>query len=113
MKAPSKTVRRMLREWCGIAYRRELRDELAKLHDQFHQWENETLSEFELSDAIHKFHQGAARDLYVRYEIDSGVDEMLLAAAIANDVIKTEEIPSELLDAIKPLMHHLEEPTNS
>jgi len=44
MKSASKAVRKMIGEWCGVAYQRELGAELAKLHNQFHQWETGTPS---------------------------------------------------------------------
>lgn len=109
MKSASKAVRKMIREWCGIAYQRELSAELGKLHDRFHQWEAGTLSPFELSDAIHKFHQGPARDLYVRYEMSRGEDDWLVAGAIAGGLIKREEIPGELLEALTPALSWLKE----
>ena len=103
MKSASKPIRKLVREWCGVAYRRELGTELAKLHNHFHKWEAGTQNEFELIDAIHEFHQGPARDLYVSYEMGPRHgEELLLAAAIARGVIQKSEIPSELHDALEP-----------
>lgn len=103
MKSSSKEIKRMIREWCGTAYKRELDAELTKLYEQFHQWHRGTLSPFDLSEEIHKFHQGPARDLYVSYEMGpGGMGELSINSAIARGVINREELPDELLTAIQP-----------
>lgn len=100
----------MLRDWCTVAYQRELGAELVKLRDSFHQWETGVLDEFALRDAIQTFHEGQARELNARY--GALKDDFLVAAAIARGVIEKTELTSELLDAITPMLSKLEEPSN-
>jgi hypothetical protein len=57
----SKENKKLLQKWCSIAYERELGSELGKLHDQFHLWKDGKLHPIDLSDEIHKFHDGAEK----------------------------------------------------
>jgi hypothetical protein len=61
-----KSNRRKLRELAGVAYTRELSAELAKLEGDFGQWRSGEIDPFELSDRIHRFHDGISRDLWLR-----------------------------------------------
>ena len=70
------------------------------------------MSPFELSEAIHKFHQGPARDLYVKYEMKNGMPEWLVAGAIARGVITREELPEELLETVKSELSYVESMEN-
>src|SRR5262249_61675494 len=79
MKELPKAARRLIREWCATAYERELNAELGKLHELFHQWEASALSPFDLSDAIHRFHDGPARQLYGAYVMSRGDEDWLVA----------------------------------
>jgi len=99
----------MLREWCSVAYQRELNSELAKLYDQFRKWDAGVLSPFELTDAIHNFHKGPARELYVRYGMSGGKGDCLVARAIARGFITKEEIPDELVKAVRSASSLFEE----
>jgi hypothetical protein len=63
----TKANKRKLRELAGMAYRRELGAELSKLEEEFARWRSGEIDPFELSDRIHRFHDGISRDLYVLY----------------------------------------------
>lgn len=91
----TKANKRKLRELSGLAYRRELGHELAKLEVDFSRWRGGEIDPFELSDRIHRFHDGVSRDLYVAY---GGRNPSLeVARAIALHVLDRNEVPSEIL----------------
>lgn len=102
MKSSSitKSVRRLIGQWNGIAHERELRTELTKLHQSFHDWEAGKLNSFDLSDSIHKFHDGPARDLYKLYAMDCSREDWLLSSAVSKGIVKREELPSQLVEAL-------------
>ncbi len=104
MKTQSKSLKRMLHYWCEIVYQRNLEAELLKLYREFQQWQGGAVNAFELTQAIHKFHQGPAKDLYVRYVMGGpGLEDILVAAAVRDGVIKAEELPSELVEILPQL----------
>jgi hypothetical protein len=92
---PSKADRRALRELAGTAYDRELSACLRELLSHFHDWEARRIDSFQLSDLIHKFHDGPSRELY---KIFTGMKPAeLVARAIVHGLLKREEVPSQLL----------------
>ncbi len=82
----TKAERRQLRELAGLAGDRELGAELARLEASFAEWRAGRISPYELSDRIHKFHQGPARDLYVLYTRVH--PDTLVARAVAYDLLQ-------------------------
>ena len=56
-----KRVKRLLREYASAAHEEELRRALLALAEAFKRWEHGDLDSGELSDLIHRFHQGPAR----------------------------------------------------
>jgi hypothetical protein len=64
----TKEQNRRLRELGAAAYERDLSDELTKLESEFKRWRSNEIGAFELSEAIHRFHQGPSRDLFSKYE---------------------------------------------
>jgi hypothetical protein len=95
----SKHIRKLLRKWADEAYFRELNTHLEILHEQFHHMEKGSITAFELSEHIHEFHQGPARDLYVKYGNDRNTD-WLVAVAISDNLISKGELEPELLEAL-------------
>lgn len=85
----------MIRDWAAIAHDRELNKALGKLRAEFDRWERGQIDPFELSDQIHRFHQGPARDLWVRYTTNP-LDPQV-AYAVVSGILSKEEVPSELL----------------
>jgi len=102
MKTYTKQIWKMIREWHDIAYQRELNAELSKLYDQFYQWKIGKMDAFDLSQAIHKFHDETARQLYSAYVMSRHNEDSLLVAAVARGFISEEELPTELVEALKP-----------
>jgi hypothetical protein len=98
----TKAQRRRLRELGGIAYERDLSDELTKLESVFARWRGGEIDAFEVSETIHRFHQGPSRELFSKY--DHSNLEWAVAHAIHRGVISEEEAGA---DAIELLDRHL------
>ena len=94
-----KQVKRMLREHAAAAYEEELRRALVPLAEAFHRWSEGQLGSGELSALIHGFHQGPARELWVRYNPGSTSRlDMPVAYAIVTGVLDRKAVPAELLE---------------
>ena len=102
-----KQVRRLVREWAGIAHDRDLRKALGELRIQFGRWERGEISAFELNDFVHQFHDGSSRDIWKRYATNRL--EPAVAAAVAAGVLRKEELPAELVQHIAGLIEFYEE----
>lgn len=87
-----------LRRLAGLAYERELNKALEALEESFRQWRKKKMSAFELSDLIHKFHNGIARDLWSFYT--AGPAELNVKHAIAKGVILKNEISPGILEKL-------------
>jgi len=93
-----KKIKRLLREYMAKAYERELHRELAKLDQGFAEWRSGTISSGELSDWIHRYEMGPSRELWKQYNY--GSPDMSVAYAVVVGILKREEVPPELLEAI-------------
>ena len=91
-----KRIRRLLREHAGSAHEEELRRALVPVGEAFKRWERGELGSAELSDIIHRFHQGPARELLDRY--NNPYRELAVAHAITVGVLDRQTVPAELLD---------------
>lgn len=97
----SKSVRKRMRELVAVAYERELSRELGKLAEKFELWKEDKLDSFELSERIHKFHNGAARKIYGKYnDIEP---DIALAYALIAGLISDEECPPEIVDNLREI----------
>ncbi len=95
----TKSQRRRIRELAGTAYDRELSRELGKLEHDFTLWRRGEIDAHELSDRIHRFHQGPNRRLFSIY---TGSDlEMAVAAAIARGTVTEDEATAEVVDLLR------------
>ena len=90
----SKKQRRELQELQGLAWERELQEALRSLREDFDAWEKKEISAFELSDRIHKFHNGRSRELFNRYS--GSLDVLWIAHAVARGVIDDSELSENL-----------------
>ncbi len=95
----TKSERKELRRLAGLAYERDLSKALKSLEDKFKQWKENKITAFELSDFIHKFHNGIARDLWSFYT--NGYTDMIVAPAIADGLISKAEISPGILEKLK------------
>lgn len=102
-----KRIKRLLREYAAAAYEEELRRALLPISEAFGRRERRELSSGELSELIHRFHQGPARDLWVRY--NTPPLEMVVAFAITTGVLGRDTIPAELLEHLTGAMRFYEE----
>jgi hypothetical protein len=98
MTDPPKRIKRLLREQAGHAHEEELRRALVPVAEAFKRWERGELGSMELSDIIHRFHQGPARELFTRYDTPPPYLELAVAHAITAGIIDRQTIPGELLD---------------
>jgi len=97
---PQKILKKQVREWCSVAYERELGAELKKLHDSFHAWEHGKLNCFDLSDLIHHFHDDTARELYKTYVMFAD-DWSNLKRAVGLGLVSEQELSAELLELVR------------
>ena len=91
-----KRIKRLLREYAADAQEEELRRALLPVAEAFKRWERGELGSGELSEIIHRFHQGPARELFVRYNTPHL--DMTVAYAITVGVLDRQKIPAELRD---------------
>ena len=95
----TKLERKELRRFTGLAYERELAKALELLEQNFRQWRKNKITAFELSELIHKFHNGLARDLWSFYT--TGHTELSVKHAITNGIILKTEISTNILEKLK------------
>ena len=91
-----KRIKRLLREHAADAHEEELRRALVPVGEAFQRCERGELGSGELSEIIHRFHHGPARELFVRYNTPHL--EMTVAYAITMGVLDRQKIPVELRD---------------
>ncbi len=101
----SKKQRKEMRELQGLAWQRQLEEELENLESLFLSWREGTIDAFELSDQIHRFHNSVSRDLYTRYS--GNHYEITVPDAIANGKIVESEVSKELLEIISEYIEHI------
>ena len=100
MREHSKALTRLLREHVRLAHEEELRRALLPLANDFDRWRGGELGSGELSERIHDFHQGPAREIWKTYNY--GSPDLTLAYAINTGVLQRESLPPELLAALTP-----------
>jgi hypothetical protein len=97
----TKSERKLLRELTGYAWEGELGAELMKLLQEFHAWQAGRLNVFELSDKVHQFHDGTARELYGRYASDQA-EPWKVARAIALGFVSRDRAGENLIAKLAP-----------
>jgi hypothetical protein len=91
-----KPIKRALRELAGRAYEVELRRALDELGRDFDLWRQGGIDSFELSERVHRFHNGPSRDLYGRYTT-GGNQRLQIAHAIQEGFIAKDSVPPEVM----------------
>jgi hypothetical protein len=85
----SKAERKELNRLVDLAYSRALSAELEKLYSLFADWRGGDLDPFDLSAAIHRFHDGPARDLYKLYALaDNAMLDTIVKGALARGLLE-------------------------
>ena len=102
-----KRIKRLLREYSAAAHEEELRRALLPISEAFGRWASAELGSGELSEIIHRFHEGPARELWVRYNTPHL--EIPVAFAITTGVLGRETIPAELLEHLAGALRFYEE----
>ena len=95
----TKSERKELHRLAGLAYERELAKALESLEEDFKRWRKNKITAFDLSELIHKFHNGVARDLWSFYM--NGHTELVAAQAISKGIILKTEISPGILEKLK------------
>lgn len=103
----TKAQRRRIRELNGIAYERDLSDELTKLESEFKRWRDGEIGAFELLETIHRFHQGPSRELFSKYD-HSNMD-FAVAYAIHRGVLSEEEAGAGTIELLGSYLAFLRE----
>jgi len=105
-RAP-KHIKRALRDLAAAAHEEELRRALLPLQAAFERWSRKELSSGELCVEIHKFHQGPARKLFLRY--NSGFLEPIAAHAIVTGLVDKAKVAPETLAYLARAIRFYEE----
>ena len=98
----------MLREAVDLAYSRDLAIELGKVEEDFRKWRVGEIDEFELTENIHKYHNGPAKDLFGKYVGNPFIDN-LTASALIDGLISSDEVPAELVEFLRPCVERVRE----
>lgn len=102
-----KESKRRLAELSAIAHDRELALYLSKLENRFGDWREGIIAPSELSDAIHRFHDGPAREIYGIYATMKR--DQLVARAIGVGLLGEDEVPPEIREPLAELIPHFRE----
>jgi hypothetical protein len=71
---------------------------LGALEESFRQWRCGVINAYDLSQAIHEFHDGPARDLYVSY---NRLKPDVLVEAFARGVLTEKDVAPSIRDALQ------------
>ncbi len=96
----AKSLRKIAKQLIGQAYKREQEKAIESLGREFDRWKSGEIDCWELTDLIHRFHNGESRDLYKIYEM--GDIKIALARAIAHGILGEEEVPAALRESMQP-----------
>ena len=107
MQAVPKQIKRLVREWAGVAHNRDLRKALGELRVQFDRWDHGEIDSLELNELVHRFHEGTAREIWKRYATTRL--EPAIASAVAAGVLRREELPVELVQHIAGVIEFYEQ----
>ena len=102
--APTHTrgQRKELARLAALAHERDLETELEKLEGHFTAWREGRLSAFDLSQEVHAFHQGPARDLHQRYERTDR--RLVVADAISRGTLEEAEVGASVRELLPQVL---------
>ena len=90
----TKGERAALRRAIETAFERDLGNALIEVEAAISQWRAAKLSAFEVSEVLHHFHRGPARELFDKYR--SVPEAPLVVGAIERGVLSLQELPPKL-----------------
>jgi len=93
-----KHIKRALRELAARAHEAELARELAALEAEFSRWRSGEVTAFDLNEAIHRFHHGASRELYLTYTQPH--PKGAIASAIHAGILDRTQIAPDVLEEL-------------
>jgi len=102
MREYSKKTKKLMRELEGKAYEEELRRALIPLSESFDSWKEGRTGSGELTELIHEFHRGPAKELFKKY--NGPMQDLMVASAIARGILDRNEVPQELLEQLADLV---------
>ena len=91
-------VKGEIRQLANVVHERRLGKELARLEGEFARWRRGEIDAFELASTAHRFHEGAPRELWQKfnsYHLETL--KGLVAEAIADGTLRVEEVSAETL----------------
>lgn len=106
MESAPRRLKRLIREWAGIAHDRELSKGLLELSSHFDRWKCGEIAASDLNELIHRFHDGASRDIWKIYATNRL--EPAVAFAVATRILQREELPPELVQHLASLIEFYE-----
>ncbi len=98
MEQASKRRKRLVRQWASVAHDRELSQALLELRRHFDRWQRGEIGPSKLNELIHKYHQGAAREIWKHYATNHL--EPAIGFCIATGILRRDELPSELCEHV-------------
>lgn len=90
-----KSIKKTMRSLVGLAHEAELGKALEDLFGDFQAWKSGAIDSFELSDRIHKFHDGPNREIYLRYASRFDL-RFLVHYALKEGLLQKAAVPNEL-----------------
>ena len=93
-----------LRRLAGVAYDRELARGLTRLEASFSEWHAGRLTAHDVSAAIHAFHDGVARDLWVLYNRSNPASTV--PRAVVAGLLAEGEVPASLLAKLQNALEY-------
>jgi len=102
----TKGQRRELRRIAGLAHERELARALTAVEEQFIRWRSGEIGPHELNDAIHRFHQGPSRQLWLHY--NDGPVEFAALDAVQRGVVAESDVAPDVLEMLKSRLEQQE-----
>jgi len=97
-------MRKQIGQLAGLAHDRELGLFLSELEEHFRDWREGRIGPSELSDFIHEFHDGWARDVFKTYTLSKR--DQVVARAIGIGLLKESEVAEAIQHALAGLIAH-------
>lgn len=88
-----KRIKRKFKELAGQAYENELGRELGELARHFDEWREGKIDAAHLTELVHRYHNGPARELWKKY--NSRYTELLVAEAVVRGILQKEQVSEE------------------